>query len=233
MEKIQKDINDWNKEVVRDLTNLYNKVSASIDKSYYLGQKSGYEEILAWLKQPQNKSQRFIPPKKMNTFLIEKGMKSKNTINSQSLNKSFNYKEDSKKKPNKINFNYAFYNQTFNYDNNNNNNNNNSQNNVFPTSVESLFSNNKNIFNNETYNNGNIINTGSNFNVETFGNNNLIISNINSNNFSDNINNNINKNNYCFSNSISNNDSQDESMKPNSPKLNIFNGNVSLKKRKK
>ena len=232
MEKIQKDINDWNKEVVRDLTSLYNKVSASIDKSYYLGQKSGYEEVLAWLKQPQNKSQRFIPPKKMNTFLIEKGTKSKNAINSQSLNKSFSYREDSKKKPSKINFNYTFYNQTFNYDNNININNN-SQN-VFPTSVESLFNNNnKNIFASEGYNNGNSIYTGNNFNIETFGNNSPIINNINNNNFSDNLNSNINKNSFFFNNNISNNDSQDESMKPSSPKPIIFNGNVSLKKRKK
>ena len=233
MEKIQKDINDWNKEVVRDLTKLYNRFSASIDKSYYLGQKSGYEEILSWLKQPQNKSQRFIPPKKINTFLIEKGMKSKNAINSQSLNKSFNYSEGSKKKPNKVNFNYSFYNQTFNYDNYNNINNNDYQNNVFPTSVESLFTN-KNIFNNDVYKNGNNIDTGNNFNNETFGNNYSITNNNNSNNFFNNINNNINKNNFFLNNNnSSNNDSLDESMKPNSPKLNVYNGNISLKKRKK
>ena len=105
---------------------------------------------------------------------------------------------------------------------------------MFPTSEESFFTNyNKNIINNDVYKNGNNIDTGNNFNAETFGNKYPIINNINSNNFFNNRNNNINKNNFCFNNNTSNNDSQDESMKPNSPKLNIFNGNVSLKKRKK
>ena len=45
MDKIKKEVNDCNKEVVKELSNLYNKLSDSLDKSYYYGQKSGYEEI--------------------------------------------------------------------------------------------------------------------------------------------------------------------------------------------
>ena len=60
MDKIKKEVNDCNKEVVRELSNLYNKLSYNLDKSYYYGQKSGYEEILAWFKQFQNKSIKYI-----------------------------------------------------------------------------------------------------------------------------------------------------------------------------
>jgi hypothetical protein len=51
MEKIKKEINDYNKDIVKDISNLYNKLSSNIDKSYYYGQKSGYEEMLSFFKQ--------------------------------------------------------------------------------------------------------------------------------------------------------------------------------------
>lgn len=231
MDKIKKEVNDCNKEVVKELTNLYNKLSDSIDKSYYYGQKSGYEEILAWFKQSQNKSLRFISPKKIKNYLIEKGAKSKLLLNEKSTNNNSNnnYKEDSKKKANKTNFNYLFYNQTF---NNENNKNNNIEQNIFPTSVEDVFNNNKqnNSFNSILFNN--------NINNNIYQQNNHIAiltnSSINNNN---NINNNFGNNN-CFirNNIITNNnlnDSEDEQMKPNSPlRTNIIQGNINLKRKK-
>ena len=50
MEKLKKDVNDSNKEIVKQLSGLFTKLSNSIDQSYYSGQKSAYEEILIWLK---------------------------------------------------------------------------------------------------------------------------------------------------------------------------------------
>lgn len=227
MDKIKKEVNDCNKEVVKELTNLYNKLSDSIDKSYYYGQKSGYEEILAWFKQSQNKSVKYISPKKMNNYLIEKGAKSKLLLNNKSYNNNYNHKEDLKRKTNKANFNYLFYNQTFNLDNNKSNN----ELNVFPTSVE-------NVFNNNRVNNINPI---------FFGNNNSLIqqnnhialltnpslnNNLNNNNFSNNKDNCFIRNNI-FDNNNNINESEDEQMKPNSPlRTNIIHGNINLKRKK-
>lgn len=259
MDKIKKDVNDCNREVVKELTNLYNKLSDSIDKSYYYGKKSGYEEILSWLKQSQNKSNKYITPKKFNNFLIEKETKIKILLNEEPILKSptsyisnnnsnnniINSKEDSKKKPNKANFNYLFYNQTFNNDNTTNNNGNYNQSNIFPTSVESAFSNKNNILIqdlNSIYNNNN----GGNNNNNNFSNSNNISQNPFENSFINslststiNINNTsncfINNNSNCSSNIINNNsnDSQDVQMKPACPlRTNIILGNYNLKRKK-
>ena len=227
MDKIKKEVNDCNKEVVKELTNLYNKLSDSIDKSYYYGQKSGYEEILAWFKQSQNKSVKYISPKKINNYLIEKGAKSKLLLNNKSNNNNYNHKEDIKRKTNKANFNYLFYNQTFNFDNNKSNN----ELNVFPTSVENAFNKNK----------GNIINPiffGNNNNLLQQNNHIALLTNPS-------LNNNVNNNNYkndkgncfirnnIFDNNNNINESEDEQMKPNSPlRTNIIQGNLSLKRKK-
>ena len=227
MDKIKKEVNDCNKEVVKELTNLYNKLSDSIDKSYYYGQKSGYEEILAWFKQSQNKSVKYISPKKINNYLIEKGAKSKLLLNNKSNNNNYNHKEDIKRKTNKANFNYLFYNQTFNFDNNKSNN----ELNVFPTSVENAFNKNK----------GNIINPiffGNNNNLLQQNNHIALLTNPS-------LNNNLNYNNYnndkgncfirnnIFDNNNNINESEDEQMKPNSPlRTNIIQGNLSLKRKK-
>ena len=227
MDKIKKEVNDCNKEVVKELTNLYNKLSDSIDKSYYYGQKSGYEEILAWFKQSQNKSVKYISPKKINNYLIEKGAKSKLLLNNKSNNNNYNHKEDIKRKTNKANFNYLFYNQTFNFDNNKSNN----ELNVFPTSVENAFNKNK----------GNIINPiffGNNNNLLQQNNHIALLTNPS-------LNNNLNNNNYnndkgncfirnnIFDNNNNINESEDEQMKPNSPlRTNIIQGNLSLKRKK-
>ena len=218
MDKIKKEVNDCNKEVIRELSNLYNKLSDSLDKSYYYGQKSGYEEILAWFKQYQNKSIKYIPPKNVKNYLIEKGAKSKLLLNEKTKNNnniSIN-SADVKRKTNKANFNYLFYNQTFNIDNNIKNNN---EQNVFPLSVEDAFNNNtnkaNNPFNSILFNNNNNLN-----NVNEQNNHIALLCNpsINSNY----------QNNY---NNI--NESQDEQMKPISPiRMNIFQGNVNLKRKK-
>jgi hypothetical protein len=227
MDKIKKEVNDCNKEVVKELTNLYNKLSDSIDKSYYYGQKSGYEEILAWFKQSQNKSVKYISPKKINNYLIEKGAKSKLLLNNKSNSNNYNHKEDLKRKANKANFNYLFYNQTFNLDNNKSNN----ELNVFPTSVENVFNNNR----------GNI------FNPIFFGSNNSLLQQNNHIALLTNpsLNNNLNNNNYnndkdncfirnnLFDNNNNINESEDEQMKPNSPlRTNIIQGNLNLKRKK-
>lgn len=228
MDKIKKEVNDCNKEVVKELSNLYNKLSNSLDKSYYYGQKSGYEEILAWFI--QNKSQKFISPKKIKNYLIEKGAKSKLLLNDKSKNNNFNI-EDIKKKYNKANFNYLYYNQTFNTDNNTVNKN---EQNVFPISVEKAFNNNKanNPFNSILFNN----NCNNNINNLYEQNNNIsLLSNpsINS-NISNNFNNNyFSRNNINTNNNNSMNDSQDEQMKPNSPlRMNFIQGNINLKRKK-
>jgi len=227
MDKIKKEVNDCNKEVVKELTNLYNKLSDSIDKSYYYGQKSGYEEILAWFKQSQNKSVKYISPKKINNYLIEKGAKSKLLLNNKSNNNNYNHKEDIKRKTNKANFNYLFYNQTFNFDNNKSNN----ELNVFPNSVENVFNNNR----------------GNNINPIFFGNNNSLLQQNNHIALLTNpsLNNNLNNNNYnndkgncfirnnIFDNNNNINESEDEQMKPNSPlRTNIIQGNLNLKRKK-
>ena len=215
--------------VIKELSNLYNKLSDNLDKSYYYGQKSGYEEILAWFKQSQNKSIKYISPKKIKNYLIEKGAKSKLLLNEKIKNNNYiNYiKEDAKKKANRANFNYLFYNQTFNIENNNRNNN---EQNIFPLSVENAFNNNQNKINNPfnsiLFNNNN---NNNNINISDQNNNISILSNPSMNyNFSNNLNYNIITNN---NNNL--NDSQDEQMKPNSPlRANLFLGNINLKRKK-
>jgi len=225
MDKIKKEVNDCNKEVVKELTNLYNKLSDSIDKSYYYGQKSGYEEILAWFKQSQNKSVKYISPKKINNYLIEKGAKSKLLLNNKS-NNNYNHKEDIKRRTNKANFNYLFYNQTFNFDNNKNNN----ELNIFPTSVENAFNNNR----------GNIINPiffDNNNSLLQQNNHIALLTNPSLNNNLNNYNNNNDKDNCFIRNNLFDNnninESEDEQMKPNSPlRTNIIQGNLNLKRKK-
>jgi hypothetical protein len=225
MDKIKREVNDCNKEVVKELTNLYNKLSDSIDKSYYYGQKSGYEEILAWFKQSQNNNIRYVSPKKVKNYLIEKGAKSKLLFNDKNKNYNTNntgYKEDTRRKFNKANFNYLFYNQTFNNDTNKKSKN---EQNIFPTNVENSFK------------NSNLNNINNSFNSTMFNN----FSNNNSinqpNNILASINNN-NLNNNCFIrnniiNNINSNDSEDEQMKPNSPlRTNVIQGNINLKRKK-
>ena len=140
MEEIKKSINENNKEIIKQLQGLYNKLSNNLDKSYYHGQKTAYEEMLIWLK---NSKKLIIPPDEIKKYLIEKGAKSKNLLNEQKNSKN---KNDSLKKTNKANFNYLYYNQIFNRDNNNNNNSN--EFNVFPTSVKNAIQNNGNKTNN-------------------------------------------------------------------------------------
>ena len=225
MDKIKKEVNDCNKEVVKELTNLYNKLSDSIDKSYYYGQKSGYEEILAWFKQSQNKSVKYISPKKINNYLIEKGAKSKLLLNNKS-NNNYNHKEDIKRRTNKANFNYLFYNQTFNFDNNKSNN----ELNIFPTSVENAFNNNR----------GNIINPiffDNNNSLLQQNNHIALLTNPSLNNNLNNYNNNNDKDNCFIRNNLFDNnninESEDEQMKPNSPlRTNIIQGNLNLKRKK-
>ena len=227
MDKIKKEVNDCNKVVIKELSNLYNKLSDNLDKSYYYGQKSGYEEILAWFKQSQNKSIKYISPKKIKNYLIEKGAKSKLLLNEKiKNNNNINYiKEDAKKKANRANFNYLFYNQTFNIENNNRNNN---EQNIFPLSVENAFNNNQNKINNP-FNSILFNNNNNNINISDQNNNISILSNPSMNyNFSNNLNYNIITNN---NNNL--NDSQDEQMKPNSPlRTNLFLGNINLKRKK-
>ena len=239
MDKIKKEVNDCNKEVIKELSNLYNKLSDSLDKSYYYGQKSGYEEILAWFKQSQNTSVKYISPKKIKNYLIEKGTKSKILLNEKTKNNNINnYKEDIKKKPNRANFNYLFYNQTFNNDNNMNGF---REQNVFPISVEEAFNNNNsfnkanNPFNQIIFNNGNNNNINNINEQNEHQNHQTILSNTILNNTS----NIYNNNNNCFirndilGNNNNLNDSQDEQMKPNSPlRANIFPGNINLKRKK-
>ena len=227
MDKIKKEVNDCNKEVVKELSNLYNKLSDSLDKSYYYGQKSGYEEILAWFKQSQNKSIKYISPKKIKNYLIEKGTKSKILLDEKTKNNNINYyKEEIKKKPNRANFNYLFYNQTFNSDNNSRNNN---EQNVFPISVEEAFNNNTNRLNNPF---NSIIHNSNSYNEQN--NHIAILSNLSLNNSANNYNNNYHiRNNLLNSNNNNSGDSQDEQMKPNSPlRTNIFPGSINLKRKK-
>jgi hypothetical protein len=237
MDRIKKEVNDSNKEVIKELSYLYNKLSDCLDKSYYYGQKSGYEEILAWFKQSQNTSVKYISPNKIKNYLIEKGIKSKILLNEKTKNNNIdNYKEEIKKKPNRATFNYLFYNQTFSNDSNNIRNNN--EQNVFPISVEQAFSNNNaankanNPFNHINFNNNN--NGLNNINEQNeHQNHQAILSNTLFNNSS-----NVCNNNNCFirndilgNNNL--NDSQDEQMKPSSPlRTNIFPGSINLKRKK-
>ena len=226
MEKIKKEVNECNKELVREVSNLYIKLSDNLDKSYLYGQKSGYEEVLAWLKQSSNKSIKFISPKSIKNYLIEKGAKSKLLLNEKeknynNINNINCIKDDIKKKTNKANFNYLYYNQTFNIDNNKNNN----EKNVFPISVEAAFNNNinknkiNNPFNSILFNDNNFLNEQRN-NIAILSNHSQ------NNNFSLNYN-----NNGIINNNM--NDSQDEQMNPNSPlRNNCFLGNLNLKRKK-
>ena len=96
--------------------------------------------MLIWLKNSQNKSMKFIPPKTIKNYLLEKGAKSKYILNDKKNNKD---KEDNLKRTNKANFNYLYYNQTFNVDNNTDRKNH-YEYNVYPTSVENaIYNNNK------------------------------------------------------------------------------------------
>ena len=203
MEKIKKEINDYNKDIVKDISNLYNKLSSNIDKSYYYGQKSGYEEMLSFFKQYQNKSIKYISPKSISNYLLQKSEKNKLLLNQKNSN------ELNKRKPNKANFNALFYNQTFNNDNMGNKK---SGHNIFPTSSEDIFDHNgkKNVF-------GSILKGE---NTEQINHVNILK------------NHNIN-NNYIFENNNIDNDTQDIQMIPSSPlRVNNLQGNYNLKRKK-
>ena len=131
MEKIKKNINECNQKVVKQLSNLYNDLSNSLDQSYYYGQISAYDEMLEWVKNFQNKSMKFIPPENIKYFFKVKGATQKND--------KMICEENSKKKISKANFNYLYYDQTF----KNNLNENKNEQNLFPTSVENAINNNK------------------------------------------------------------------------------------------
>ena len=49
MEKVKKDLNDCNKEIIKQFSELYKKLSNSMDESYYLGQKDAYPILLKGL----------------------------------------------------------------------------------------------------------------------------------------------------------------------------------------
>ena len=201
MDKIKKDINDSSKVIIRQLSDHYIKISKNIEKSYYYGQKDAYEEMLTWFKNSQSRSIRFIPPKTVNNYLLSKGTKSKSVLNE----KKNNYKDESKRL-NKTNFNYLYYNQSFNIDNNTKNSN---EYNVWPTSVENAINNNKNKLSNPfnlVFNN-NIKNNEDKYHLSILANHN------------NNINNNKNNNSFSFSNSK---DSQDVQMKPEIIKNNFY-----------
>ena len=206
MEKVKKDLNDCNKEFVKQFSEIYKKLSNSMDKSYYYGQKDAYEEMLLWFKNSQNRSIKFIQPKTVKNYLIEKGAKLKNSLNDKKKDK-----EDYSKKLSKANFNYLFYNQTFNNENNYKNSNNY---NVFPTSVEKAIYNNSNKSLNP-FNfilNNNIKNDEDKQNFSLFSNPKAHNSQNHINNFSD----------VSINNNNSDN-SSDEQMKPQIPiKNNIF-----------
>ena len=133
MEKIKTDINECNKEAAQKLIVLYNKLSNSLEQSYYYGQMTAYEDILKWLKNYENKSMKFIPPENIKNYFKEKGANSK-------IEKMI-CEENIKNKANKVNFNYLFYDQTF----KNNICNNNNDKNIFPISVENALNHKNNI----------------------------------------------------------------------------------------
>ena len=133
---------DSNKEIVKQLSVLYNNLSNNMNQSYYQGQKSAYEEMLLWFKNFQNKSTRFLPPKTVKDYLMEKGTKPKNS-NDKKYNRD---KEELIKKASKSDFNYLYYNQTFDVENNNIRNNH--EFNVYPTSVENAINKKVNKLNN-------------------------------------------------------------------------------------
>lgn len=229
MDKIKKDVNDYNREVVKELNILYQKLSNTIDRSYYLGKKTGYEEILEWLKQfqSQNKSNKYVNPKKFNNFL-------------EKNNNNMGNKEDSKKKSNKSNINFMMYSQAFNNDNYNNGNQF-FQSNIYPTSVENAFSNkngNINLNNDINFFMNNSINYNNKERQNPFEN--LFsekneISSSSNNAINMNLNTNINNNYTLNFNSFNNNDNsqQDVQMNQCSPlRTNIINGNYNLKRKK-
>ena len=162
MDKIKKNLNNSNKEIIEQLTGCFNNLSNCLDQSYYTGQKSAYEEMLIWFKNCQNKSMKFIPPKNVKNYLQEKGTKSKRKLNDK---RNLIEKEDNYKKANKTNFNYLFYNQTFDV-NNNNNEKKFHEFNVYPTNVEKAIYNNSSKTNsfNFLFNN-NIKNSQENFHL--------------------------------------------------------------------
>ena len=217
MEKIKKDLNDCNKEILNQFTGLYYKITNNFDKSYFYGKKAGYEEMLTWFKSYQNNSIKFISPKSVKSYLTDKGSKSKNSLSEK---KNIKDKDDSSKRINKANFNYLFYNQTFNIDNNHNRNK--IEYNVYPTSVENAF------------------NKNSNKSLNPF---NFIVNNKNKDEYyhlsllanpsmkSNNQNNNIN-NSFSFFNNNKINDSIDEQMKPINTINNNFYTDTNLKRKK-
>ena len=162
MDKIKKNLNNSNKEIIEQLTGFFNNLSNCLDQSYFTGQKSAYEEMLIWFKNCQNKSMKFIPPKNVKNYLQEKGTKSKRKLNDK---RNLIEKEDNYKKANKTNFNYLFYNQTFEF-NNNNNEKKFHEFNVYPTNVEKAIYNNSSKTNsfNFLFNN-NIKNSQENFHL--------------------------------------------------------------------
>ena len=216
MEKLKKDVNDSNKEIVKQLSGLFTKLSNSIDQSYYSGQKSAYEEMLIWLKNSQNKSMKFIPPKTIKNYLLEKGAKSKYILNDKKNNKD---KEDNLKRTNKANFNYLYYNQTFNVDNNTDRKNH-YEYNVYPTSVENAIYNNNKSSQSLNISFNDLKDSQENFHLSLLTNSSL--------------HNNINNNNNPFVASISNNlnDSFDEPMNSENFLTNNYFTDENLKRKK-
>ncbi len=216
MEKVKKDLNDCNKEIIKQFSELYKKLSNTMDESYYLGQKDAYEEMLIYFKNSQNRSIKFIPPKNVKNYLIEKGAKSKYILNDKKNNKD---KEDNLKRTNKANFNYLYYNQTFNVDNNTDRKNH-YEYNVYPTSVENaIYNNNKSSQSlNIAFND--LKDSQENFHLSLLTNSSL--------------HNNINNNNNPFVASISNNlnDSFDEPMNSENFLTNNYFTDENLKRKK-
>lgn len=135
MDKIKKEANESNKQLLASLSKIYGDISKNMNQSYLTGKKEAYEEVLYWLMYHCGDN-KFIPPSSFYNMMKEKQIKTKIAMSYNEEESDFKVNSETKKKIHRgMNSNYTT-------DNNNN------MNDTFPLSVSALLNNGTN-FNHE------------------------------------------------------------------------------------
>lgn len=92
MDKIKKEVNDMNKQLIDNITKFYNQSTRILNSSYLTGKKEAYEEVIQWLISSHNNEMKFVSnPSALFNFLQEKNAKTKIAILNSTNN---NYEDD-------------------------------------------------------------------------------------------------------------------------------------------
>ena len=81
MDKIKKEVNDMNKQLIDNITKFYNQSTRILNSIYLTGKKEAYEEVIQWLISSHNNEMKFVSnPNALVNFLQEKNSKTKISI---------------------------------------------------------------------------------------------------------------------------------------------------------